>query len=165
MNRELNRLVSDLDTQAQTAFGHRERKIAEAQALSVRLFTITISAAIVLLFLSYLAIHREMKHKDREKKQREKLIGELQESNEANEKLIKFRRNLIQNVTHELRTALAAISGNAELLTIQPTDDYLAGTNEDTGRKDRAESLRIRLFAKIKTLFPAREKHEEIPPK
>ena len=116
LNRELNRLVSDLDTQAQTAFGHRERKIAEAQALSVRLFTITISAAIVLLFLSYLAIHREMKRNGHEKKQREKLIGELQESNEANEKLIKLRRNLIQNVTHELRTPLTAISGNAELL-------------------------------------------------
>ena len=116
LNRELNRLVSDLDMQAQTAFGHRERKIAEAQALSVRLFTITISVAIILLFLSYLAIHREMKRNDHEKKQREKLIGELQESNEANEKLIKLRRNLIQNVTHELRTPLTAISGNAELL-------------------------------------------------
>ena len=116
LNRELNRLVSDLDTQAQSAFGHRERKIAEAQALSVRLFTITISSAIVLLFLSYLAIHREMKRNDQERKRREKLIGELQESNEANEKLIKLRRNLIQNVTHELRSPLAAISGNAELL-------------------------------------------------
>ena len=116
LNRELNRLVSDLDTQAQTAFGHRERKIAEAQALSVRLFTITISAAIILLFLSYLAIHREMKRNDHERKRREKLIGELQESNEANRKLIKLRRNLIQNVTHELRTPLTAISGNAELL-------------------------------------------------
>ena len=116
LNRELNRLVSDLDTQAQTAFGHRERKIAEAQALSVRLFTITISAAIILLFLSYLTIHREMKRNDKERKQREQLIGELQESNEANRKLIKLRRNLIQNVTHELRTPLTAISGNAELL-------------------------------------------------
>ena len=116
LNRELNRLIDDLDTQAQTAFGHRERKIAEAQALSVRLFTITISAAIVLLFLSYLAIHREMKRNDQERKRREKLIGELQESNNANEKLIKLRRNLIQNVTHELRTPLTAISGNAELL-------------------------------------------------
>nr|WP_235327313.1 hybrid sensor histidine kinase/response regulator [Bacteroides caecigallinarum] len=57
-----------------------------------------------------------MKHKDHERKRREKLIDELQESNEANEKLIKLRRNLIQNVTHELRTPLTAISGNAELL-------------------------------------------------
>lgn len=116
LNRELNRLVSDLDTQAQTAFGHRERKIAEAQALSARLFTITISTAIVLLFLSYLAIHREMKRNDLERKKRESLIAELEKSNDANEKLLKLRRNLIQNLTHELRTPLAAISGNAELL-------------------------------------------------
>ena len=116
LNIQLNRLIGNLDTQAQTAFGHRERKIAEAQALSVRLFTITISAAIILLFLSYLAIHREMKRNEHERKRREKLISELQESNEANEKLIKLRRNLIQNVTHELRTPLTAISGNAELL-------------------------------------------------
>ena len=116
LNIQLNRLIGNLDTQAQTAFTEREQKIAEAQALSVRQFTATISAAIVLLFLSYLAIHREMKRNDNEKKRREKLIGELQKSNEANEKLIKLRRNLIQNVTHELRTPLTAISGNAELL-------------------------------------------------
>ena len=48
-------------SEAQEAFVQKERKIAEAQVLSVRLFTATISAAIVLLFLSYLAIHREMK--------------------------------------------------------------------------------------------------------
>lgn len=116
LNTELDRLIRDLNTQAQKAFAEREQKIAEAQALSLRLFTITISAAIVLLFLSYLTIHREMKRNASEKRQREKLIGELQESNDANEKLIKLRRNLIQNVTHELRTPLTAISGNAELL-------------------------------------------------
>ena len=116
LNTELNRLVSDLDGQAQEAFTQKERKIAEAQALSVRLFTATISAAIILLFLSYLTIHRELKRNADEKKKREKLIGELQKSNEANEKLIKLRRNLIQNVIHELRTPLTVISGNAELL-------------------------------------------------
>ena len=116
LNRELNRLIDDLDRQAQNAFAQREQDIAKAQELSVQLFTATISVAIVLLFLSYLAIHREMKRKDHEKKQREKLIGELRESNNANEKLIKLRRNLIQNVTHELRTPLTAIGGNAELL-------------------------------------------------
>ena len=116
LNTELDRLIRDLDTQAQKAFTLREQNITEAQEASVRLFTITISAAIVLLFLSYLTIHREMKRNGQERKRREKLIGELQESNEANEKLIKLRRNLIQNVTHELRTPLTAISGNAELL-------------------------------------------------
>ena len=116
LNIQLNRLIDNLDTQAQTAFGQRERKITEAQALSVRLFTAAISTAIVLLFLSYLAIHREIKRNAHEKRQREKLIDELQESDEKNKRLITLRRNLIQNVTHELRTPLTAISGNAELL-------------------------------------------------
>ena len=116
LNTQLNRLVSYLDRQALGAFIQKERKMAEAQSLSVRLFTATISAAIILLFLSYLTIHRELKRNADEKKKREKLIGELQESNAKNEELIRLRRNLIQNVSHELRTPLTAISGNAELL-------------------------------------------------
>ena len=75
LNIQLNRLIGNLDAQAQTAFGQRERKIAEAQELSVRLFTITISAAIILLFLSYLAIHREMKRNDQTHRQ---VAGEQQ---------------------------------------------------------------------------------------
>ena len=116
LNKALNRLIGDLDEQAMTAFEHREQKIAEAQTISTHLFTITISAAIVLLFLSYLTIHREIKRNVQTKMKREELIGKLQESNKANEKLIKLRRNLIQNITHELRTPLTAIIGNAELL-------------------------------------------------
>ena len=116
LNAQLDRLITELDRQAQEAFTQEEQKIAEAQTVSVRLFTATISVAIILLFLSYLTIHRELKRNTDEKKKREKLIGELQKSNEANEKLIKLRRNLIQNVTHELRTPLTAIGGNAELL-------------------------------------------------
>lgn len=116
LNAELERLIHSLDTQAREAFAKRERKIAEAQALSVRLFSITISTAIVLLLLSYLAIHREMKRNASERKERERLIGELQESKRANDELARFRRNLIRNVTHELRTPLTAIGGNAELL-------------------------------------------------
>ena len=141
LNAELERLIHELDIQAQNAFAQRERKITEAQALSVRLFTAAISTAIVLLFLSYLAIQREMKRNDYERKQREKLIGELQVSNEANEKLIKLRRNLIQNVTHELRTPLTAISGNAELLL----NDTEAGSRNPAGfplKMPRAKLIR-----------------------
>lgn len=94
----------------------QRKQVAEMEAYADSLLTATISAAIVLQFLSGLAIHREIRRNDHERKQREQLIRKLQESNNANEKLIKLRRNLIQNVTHELRTPLTAIGGNAELL-------------------------------------------------
>lgn len=116
LNVQLNRLVSDLDMQAHTAFSQRERQITEAQALSVRLFSISLTVSIVLLLLSYFTIHREMKRNDNERRKHEMLIGELQESDEKNKRLMRLRHNLIQNVTHELRTPLTVISGNAELL-------------------------------------------------
>ena len=47
LNAQLDGLITELDGQAQEAFTQKERKIAEAQAVSVRLFTATISAAII----------------------------------------------------------------------------------------------------------------------
>lgn len=116
LNKALNRLIGDLDRQAYLSFSKREQKIESTRNESFRLLAITLSVAVILLCLSYLTIHRELKRNIRAKIRREELIGKLQESNEANEKLIKLRRNLIQNITHELRTPLTAIVGNAELL-------------------------------------------------
>lgn len=67
LNVQLDGLITELNGQAQKAFVQKERKIAEAQAVSVRLLTATISAAIILLFLSYLTIHRELKRNADEK--------------------------------------------------------------------------------------------------
>ena len=122
LNTQLNFLISDLDRQAQTVFRQKEQKIAEAQNLSVRLYTATILTAIILLSLSYLAIHRELRYNADEKKKRERLIEELQISDNKNKELIRLRRNLIQNVSHELRTPLTAIIGNAELV-LQDKED------------------------------------------
>ena len=108
MNKELNRLVSDLDTKAQTAFTEREQKIAEAQVLSVRLFTATISAAIVLLFLSYLIIVRELRHRDRDHRRMEDALTQ-------NRSLSDMRKKIIITLSHDIRGPLNAISGSAEL--------------------------------------------------
>lgn len=108
LNKELNRLVSDLDTKAQTALTEREQKIAEAQVLSVRLFTATISAAIVLLFLSYLIIVRELRHRDRDHRRMEDALTQ-------NRSLSDMRKKIIITLSHDIRGPLNAISGSAEL--------------------------------------------------
>lgn len=116
LNKALNRLIGDLDEQAMTAFEYREQKITEAQTISARLFTITISAAIVLLFLSYLTIQREIKRKVIAKRKREELIEKLQETIRQNEELTREKQNIMQTITHELRSPLSAIRGYAEMI-------------------------------------------------
>lgn len=116
LNIQLNRLINDLDGQAQTAFASRERKMAEAQDNSIRLFTAAISLSIILLFLSYLTIHREIKRNVDEKRKREELIGKLQEIIRHNEELTREKQNIMQTITHELRSPLSAIWGYAEMI-------------------------------------------------
>lgn len=120
-NRELNirlySFIAMLDRQAQTAFQYREQKIAEAQRHSFRLIAGLVGAAIVLLIVSHIKIMRDIQCRERDSKQKEELISKLRKINGKNEELIKSRRKIIQTITHELRSPLAAISGNAELLT------------------------------------------------
>ena len=116
LNRKLYTFITHLDAQANASFKSREEKISEAQEVSYRLFSVTLSVSVVLLLVSYLAIHREIKRKAIAKKKREELVVKLQETVSRNEELTAARRNIIQTVTHELRTPLTAITGNAELL-------------------------------------------------
>lgn len=53
LNRKLYTFVSHLDAQANASFKGREEKISEAQEVSYRLFSVTLSASVVLLFVSY----------------------------------------------------------------------------------------------------------------
>ena len=131
LNARLSLLIKHLDRQAQEACSLREHKILEAQNRSTLLLASTLSAAILLLVLFHIAIHREIRRNLSEKKKREGLIDELQASNEKNRQLLQFRRNLMQTVNHELRTSLTAISGNAELLL------------RDEAPEDRTRHIRI----------------------
>ena len=116
LNRTLNSLVSDLDRQAYLSFSKSEQRIEDTWNESFWLLAITLSVAIVLLFLSYLTIHREIKRNVDEKRKCEKLIEKLQETIRQNEELTKERQNIMQTITHELRSPLSAIRGYAEMI-------------------------------------------------
>lgn len=108
LNAELNRLITKLDGQAQEAFVQKERKIAEAQALSVRLFTATISTAIILLVISHFVIIRDLRRRDRDRRS-------LEEAVTQNRNLSDMRKKVIMTLSHDIRGPLNAISGSAEL--------------------------------------------------
>lgn len=116
LNRTLNSLVSDLDRQAYLSFSKREQKTEDTRNESFRLLAVTLSVAAVLLFLSYLTIHREIKRNADEKRKREKLIEKLQETIRQNEELTREKQSIMQTITHELRSPLSAIRGYAEMI-------------------------------------------------
>lgn len=116
LNRTLNSLVSDLDRQAYLSFSKREQKTEDTRNESFSLLAVTLSVAAVLLFLSYLTIHREIKRNADEKRKREKLIEKLQETIRQNEELTREKQNIMQTITHELRSPLSAIRGYADMI-------------------------------------------------
>lgn len=108
LNIQLNRLIGNLDTQAQTAFGHRERKIAEAQVLSFRLMVGVVSVAIVLLIISHIRIMRDIRRREHDRCRLEDALGQ-------NRTLSDIRKKIILTLSHDIRGPLNAISGSAEL--------------------------------------------------
>lgn len=119
LNKALNKLINDFDKQTFLSFSKRKKKIEDTRnESSFRLSVITLSAAIALLFLSYLIMLREIKRNDRTKIKREELIERLQETIRQNEELMREQQNIMQTITHELRSPLSAISGYAEMIAI-----------------------------------------------
>lgn len=128
-NRELNRkfrtLITNLDEQALTAIKIKEEKIKASYDRSVAIITGLIFFATLLLAISYLIIQRDIRAKVRHDKRMEVTVKDLQENIQENRRLIEARRRIIQTVTHELRTPLAAIVGNAELIESDKKADRL----------------------------------------
>ena len=77
LNSKLSTLLQELDEQSQTVFQNKEQHIKESYERSAVIVTILIICAIVLLMVSYWIIQRDIRAKERAKKEQEELIGEL----------------------------------------------------------------------------------------
>lgn len=108
LNRTLNKLINDLDEQAQTAFSQRELKMAKAEKMSFFLMTGVIGMAIILLIISHLIIMRDLNRRERDK-------AELEDTAAQNRTLSDMRKKIIITLSHDIRGPLNAISGSAEL--------------------------------------------------
>ncbi|ADY37683.1 Hpt sensor hybrid histidine kinase [Phocaeicola salanitronis DSM 18170] len=108
LNIQLNRLINDLDIQSQAAFAEKERKIVEAQSLSIRMFSVVTVSTVVLLLISFLVIRSDLRKEDKIKSKLEQVICE-------NEELLEMRKRIILTVSHDIRGPLGNIHNCADL--------------------------------------------------
>lgn len=116
LNRKLRTLITSLDEQALTALQIKEEQIKSSYDRSVAIITGLIIFATLLLVISYLIIQRDIRAKAKHDKRMKATVKDLQKNIKENRNLIETRQRIMQTVTHELRTPLAAIVGNAELI-------------------------------------------------
>lgn len=108
LNRKLSTLIADLDTQTEKSFQNKEQQLKISYERSMMTITILITSAILLLIISYLRIHRDIKEREKTKKRLEDTIMQ-------NSVLLEMRKNIILTISHDIRAPLNIISGSAEL--------------------------------------------------
>ena len=108
INRKLRSLITSLDEQTWNTFRSKEERLKASYEHSSLVITGLIIFSIILLFISYLVIQRDIKVKARNRKR-------LEETIEQNVVLLEMRKNIILTISHDIRAPLNIISGSAEL--------------------------------------------------
>ena len=138
LNRKLRMLITSLDEQAWIAFRNKEVRLKASYERSTVIITGLITFSVALLVVFYLIIQRDIKKKVHARKERERLINELNLSVEQNNVLIASRKKAVHTITHELRTPLTAITGYAELLQKECNKEnsvhFLKNIQQSSGR-------------------------------
>ena len=138
LNRKLRMLITNLDEQTWTAFRNKEVRLKASYERSTVIITGLITFSVALLVVFYLIIQRDIKKKVHARKERERLINELNLSVEQNNVLIASRKKAVHTIIHELRTPLTAITGYAELLQKECNKEnsvhFLQNIQQSSGR-------------------------------
>ncbi len=108
LNVRLQNLISYLDGKAQADLRQQELEIAATREESYRDIGVLTAITLLMLFVSYVIIHRDMKRRDRNKRK-------LEESIRQNRSLLEMRKKIILTISHDIRGPLNVISGSAEL--------------------------------------------------
>lgn len=108
INRKLRSLITSLDEQTWNTFRSKEERLKASYEHSSLVITGLIIFSIILLFILYLVIQRDIKVKARNRKR-------LEETIEQNVVLLEMRKNIILTISHDIRAPLNIISGSAEL--------------------------------------------------
>lgn len=108
LNEKMRSLISQHDSKAQEKLIIREHEIAETRKESYRDIGVLTCIVLLMLFGSYIIIHRDMRR-------RESYKQKLEESIRQNKSLLEMRKKIILTISHDIRGPLTVISGSAEL--------------------------------------------------
>ena len=131
-------MITNLDEQTWLAFRNKEARLKASYERSTVIITGLITFSVALLVVFYLIIQRDIKKKVQARKERERLINELNLSVEQNNALIASRKKAVHTITHELRTPLTAITGYAGLMQKEhnegKTGQYIHNIQQSSNR-------------------------------
>lgn len=116
LNRQLQSLIGQMDRKVQEDLQKREAEITAMRERSFLQIGGLTGFMFLLLIVSYIIIHRDIRRMRRYKVKTVTLIRQLHESDMQNRELISSRKKAMHTITHELRTPLTAIHGYAELI-------------------------------------------------
>ena len=116
LNSQLQSLIGQMDRKVQGDLQEREAEITAMRERSFLQIGGLTGFLFLLLVVSYIIIHRDIRRIRRYKAKTVSLIRQLHESDMRNRELISSRKKAMYTITHELRTPLTAIHGYAELI-------------------------------------------------
>ena len=116
LNRQLQSLIGQMDRKVQEDLRKREAEITAMRECSFLQIGGLTGFLFLLLVVSYIIIHRDIRRIRQYRTKTVSLIRQLHESNMQNKELISSRKKAMYTITHELRTPLTAIHGYAELV-------------------------------------------------
>lgn len=123
LNRQLQSLIGQMDRKIESDLQGREMEITTMRERSFLQIGSLTGCLFLLLVVSYIIIHRDIRRIIRYKSKTVSLIKQLYESDMQNKELISSRKKAMHTITHELRTPLTAIHGYAELIQGHDTDN------------------------------------------
>ena len=123
LNRQLQSLIGQMDRKIESDLQGREMEITAMRERSFLQIGSLTGCLFLLLVVSYIIIHRDIRRIIRYKSKTVSLIKQIYESDMQNKELISSRKKAMHTITHELRTPLTAIHGYAELIQGHDTDN------------------------------------------
>lgn len=138
LNRQLQGLIYQIENKVQSDLQNREDEIAAMRGQSFMQIGGLMGFVLLLLVISYIIIHYDVKRIKRYKRETTDLISQLTKSVERNEALIASRKKAVHTITHELRTPLTAITGYAGLMqkehNVGKTGQYIHNIQQSSNR-------------------------------